>query len=119
MYVNGRKWTFSEIKCFIDIKGTLYKDIFSIKGSYAGAFGIAQSLPSSYKLFGVDFDKDGVIDPYSMEDSIGFVANYLYKGGFRESISSRERAIYSYNRQKSYVNAIIKYADELKKKQES
>ena len=37
-------------------------DIFSIKGSYAGAIGIPQFMPSSYRKYAVDFDNDGQAD---------------------------------------------------------
>jgi len=114
MYVYGRKWAYSEIKQFLSLGDAFYKDPFELKGSYAGAFGIAQGLPSSHKTFGVDFNSDGRIDPYDPEDAIGFVANYLHKCGFSKTIESKSNAIYSYNRQKSYVNAIMEYAKELK-----
>jgi len=53
-------------------------DLFKIQGSYAGALGIPQFMPSSYRKHAVDFNNDGTInllnDP---EDSIGSVANYF------------------------------------------
>lgn len=53
-------------------------DIRNIKGSYAGAIGIPQFMPSSYRLYAVDFDKDGKVDlSGSAVDAIGSVANYL------------------------------------------
>ncbi len=116
MYVNNRKWVLNEIKHFIDLEGKLYDDIFAISGSYAGAFGIAQSLPSSYKNFGVDFDNDGVIDPMSVADAIGFVGNYLHKCGFGKTEESKRKAIFAYNRQWSYVDAISEYAKNLKER---
>ena len=117
MYVYNRKWMYSEIKQYISLKGILYEDPFELKGSYAGAFGIAQALPSSYKKFGVDFNGDGKVDPYDTEDAIGFVANYLNKCGFATSQKNKKNAIFSYNRQTNYVNAIIEYSAELKRRQ--
>jgi len=58
-------------------------DIFSIKGSYAGAIGIPQFMPSSYRKYAVDFDNDGKIDlSGSTADAIGSVANYLKSHGW-------------------------------------
>ena len=53
-------------------------DVFSVKGSYAGAIGIPQFMPGSYRRFAVDFDGDGEADlRASPADAIGSVANFL------------------------------------------
>ena len=58
-------------------------DVFSTKGSYAGAIGIPQFMPSSYRKYAVDFDNDGKIDlSGSTADAIGSVANYLKSYGW-------------------------------------
>ncbi|MDB5800485.1 MAG: Lytic murein transglycosylase [Rhodocyclales bacterium] len=55
------------------------------KGSYAGAIGLPQFLPSSVRAFAVDFDHDGVIDlRNSPADAIGSVASYLAQNGWRK-----------------------------------
>lgn len=46
-------------------------------GSYAGAMGEAQFMPSVYRTLAVDFDGDGRKDLWSTPDAIGSVANYL------------------------------------------
>lgn len=58
-------------------------DALSVKGSYAGAIGIPQFMPSSYRRYAVDFDGDGKIDlSGSPADAIGSVANYLKSYGW-------------------------------------
>ena len=58
-------------------------DIFSVKGSYAGAMGYGQFISSSYRAYAIDFDGDGYVDLFnSIEDSIGSVANYLKVHGW-------------------------------------
>src|SRR3989344_9154002 len=53
------------------------------KGSYAGAMGMPQFIPSSYRRYAVDFDGDGKRDILgSSEDAIGSVANYLRHSGW-------------------------------------
>lgn len=53
-------------------------DPLALKGSYAGAMGLAQFMPSSYRAYAVDFDGDRRRDLwYNPEDAIGSVANYL------------------------------------------
>lgn len=53
-------------------------------GSYAGAFGLPQFLPSSRRRFAIDFDHDGRIDlATSAADAIGSVANFLAEHGWQ------------------------------------
>jgi membrane-bound lytic murein transglycosylase B len=59
-------------------------DVFSVKGSYAGAIGIPQFMPGSYRRYAVDFDGDGAADLRGSEaDAVGSVANFLAKHGWR------------------------------------
>ncbi len=56
----------------------------SLKGSFAGAIGVPQFMPSSYRKYAVDFDGDGVRDLRRVADAIGSVANYYRHFGWRE-----------------------------------
>ena len=59
-------------------------DPLSLSGSYAGAMGFGQFIPSSYRSFAVDFDGDGVADIVNNPvDAIGSVANYFAKHKWR------------------------------------
>lgn len=59
-------------------------DLMSLQGSYAGALGIPQFMPSSYHRYAVDFNGNGKIDLLlEPEDAIGSVANYLKQYGWR------------------------------------
>ncbi len=54
-----------------------------VTGSYAGAMGMGQFMPSSYRAYAVDFDGDGSRDLWrSTEDVVGSVANYLHVHGW-------------------------------------
>lgn len=58
-------------------------DPLVLKGSYAGAMGIPQFMPSSQRRYAVDFDGDGRVDlTRSVEDAIGSVASFLAQHGW-------------------------------------
>ncbi|WP_456448617.1 lytic murein transglycosylase B [Thiolapillus sp.] len=57
------------------------------KGSYAGAMGLGQFMPSSYLAYAVDFDGDGKRDIWNNEtDAIGSVANYFARHGWKAGL---------------------------------
>jgi len=59
-------------------------DVFSVRGSYAGAMGLPQFMPSSARAYAVDFDRNGHIDLLkSRVDAIGSVANFLKVHGWQ------------------------------------
>lgn len=58
-------------------------DPLSVKGSFAGAMGMPQFIPTSYRKFAVDFDGDGKVNLWEgTADTIGSVANYLKQFGW-------------------------------------
>lgn len=58
-------------------------DPFSLLGSFAGAVGMPQFMPSNILKYGVDFDSDGRVDLRgSATDAIGSVANFLVQHGW-------------------------------------
>ncbi|WP_299598943.1 lytic murein transglycosylase B [uncultured Microbulbifer sp.] len=59
-------------------------DPTTLKGSYAGAMGFGQFMPSSYRHYAVDFNGDGRVDIWEdTEDAIGSVANYFVEHGWK------------------------------------
>lgn len=66
----------------------------SLKGSYAGAMGIPQFMPSSFRAYAVDFDGDGHRDIWrNPPDAIGSVANYLKRHGWEAGQPIAFRAV--------------------------
>ncbi|MCD8340226.1 MAG: lytic murein transglycosylase B [Burkholderiales bacterium] len=58
-----------------------------VVGSFAGAVGLPQFMPSSIRHYGVDFDGDGKIDlTNSIPDTIGSIANYLSKANWQQGL---------------------------------
>jgi membrane-bound lytic murein transglycosylase B len=74
----------SELEQFLLLAREDSLDPAGMRGSYAGAMGIPQFLPSSYRRYAVDFDGDGRRDLiHSRADAIGSVANYYKAFGWR------------------------------------
>ncbi len=66
--------------------------VAEVTGSYAGAMGMGQFMPSSYREYAVDFDQDGSRDLWrSTADVVGSVANYLHRHGwqFNQPVTAR------------------------------
>ena len=65
-------------------------DPLAWRGSYAGALGMAQFMPSSFNKSAVDFDGDGHVDLHgNAADVIGSVANYLAEFGWKRGLPAR------------------------------
>jgi membrane-bound lytic murein transglycosylase B len=74
----------SELEHYLLLSRDTGADVFSVRGSYAGAIGIPQFMPSSTRRFGVDFDGSGAVDlRKSATDAIGSVGNFLKEHGWQ------------------------------------
>lgn len=73
-----------ELEQFMLMSRELDIDPLKPIGSYAGAMGMPQFMPSSFRNFAVDFDKDGDRDLWeSLDDVLGSVAHYFRRHGWR------------------------------------
>lgn len=82
----GRRQAFFRSEFFEALKIVQRGDVRveDMKGSWAGAFGHTQFMPSTYNRIAVDFDGDGRRDLIgSIPDALGSTANYLVKSGWR------------------------------------
>lgn len=84
----------------------------SVNGSYAGAMGYPQFMPSSYLAYAIDLDEDGDIDIWNDPiDAIGSVANYLGKHGWRRGQIVATRAHVSGNYRNVKLNSFDRDQD--------
>jgi len=73
-----------------------------VKGSYAGAIGLGQFMPSNYEAYGVDFNGDGRITLQKPTDAIASVANYFKKNGWRTGEPVATKVSYNGTRFKQF-----------------
>ena len=82
-----------ELGHYMVLSQTENLDVTRVNGSYAGAMGIPQFIPSSYREYAVDFDGDGRRDLInSVADSIGSVAAYFSRHGWIDTAPVTVRA---------------------------
>ena len=83
-YPRRAKFFRSELEHFLLLVREEQMDVFSANGSYAGAMGRPQFMPSSYRAYAVDATDDGKRDIWqNWSDVIGSVANYFVEHGWR------------------------------------
>ncbi len=109
-------WAYKELKAFLTYSEQHQVDPIAVQGSYAGALGIAQFMPSNILLFGQDGNGDGRINLFEDADAIHSIAGYLKHYGWQPGIDREKayKAVYHYNHSSFYVNTILEIADLLK-----
>jgi membrane-bound lytic murein transglycosylase B len=109
-------WAYRELKAFLDhtiIEGV---DPVEIKGSYAGAMGISQFMPSNIPELAKDGNNDGRIDLFDHADAIASIAFFLKRHGWKPGISKKkaQKVVHHYNHSDRYVDAVLKISKLLK-----
>ncbi len=108
-------WARKELLTLQNIHRRKVMDVPNLHGSWAGAFGFPQFLPSSYNAWAVDGNGDGVIDLYNVADAAKSIGNYLHTNGWGRTTQQHRKAVYHYNNSKDYVDAVFKLAKLLSK----
>jgi membrane-bound lytic murein transglycosylase B len=110
------RWAYDELKAFLTFAQAENIAPHTVVGSYAGAMGYCQFLPSNALTLARDGNGDGRIDLFNHADAIMSVASYLNRYGWHSGIG-REKAyksVYHYNHSKYYVNTVLSIVDLLK-----
>ena len=106
-------WGFEQLVALLQLADRL--DVEQVKGSWAGAFGICQFIPSSCLSYAVDGSGDGLIDLYDFKDAAASVANYLKAHGWRSGLDrkAQEKVVWSYNHSGLYCQTVVELARRL------
>ena len=115
-------WGAKELAAVIRIAYADQSDAHAVTGSWAGAFGYVQFIPSSLLAFGVDGNGDGRRDLYAWPDALASAANYLRRNGYpaqTTDFSDRSPAywaVYAYNHSDNYARAVLALRAEILKR---
>lgn len=115
--VKKGQWALQELCELMQLARAIDMDPCEIKGSYAGAVGPAQFIPSSFQKFGIDGDNDGIRDPFALTDAMASIANYLKLAGWNQTAGEERlrQAVWHYNHSQAYVNTVMMLYEELSK----
>ena len=104
-------WAEEELATLLWMCRNTQKDPLEVRGSWAGAFGLPQFVPSSYVKYGVDGNGDGSVDLNNQTDALASIGNYLKSFGWsRKNLADKKQALYAYNHCDNYVQAVLTYA---------
>ncbi|MBA4369173.1 MAG: protein MltB [Desulfobacterium sp.] len=109
-------WAYNELKAFITYTQQEAMDPLSISGSYAGALGICQFMPSNVLKIARDGNLDGRINLFDHSDAIASIANYLKVYGWGPGLDrdKQYQVLLRYNYSKPYADTLIDIAQLLK-----
>lgn len=108
------EWAVNELVALEKIHSKSAKDASRLNGSFSGAFGLAQFLPSSYLTWAKG--TKGNPNLFRADDAILSVANYLASNGWQKEVrEGQEAALFHYNRDRTYVNRILHMSQCIKK----
>jgi membrane-bound lytic murein transglycosylase B len=111
-------WAYKELKAFLVYTNEEHMDPLGIRGSYSGAMGIAQFMPSNILVFAKDGDNNGTTNLFNHADAISSIGNFLKHYGWYPGIDRKKayQVIYHYNHSSQYVNTVLKVSAILKSK---
>ncbi|PKL79706.1 MAG: hypothetical protein CVV25_06860 [Ignavibacteriae bacterium HGW-Ignavibacteriae-4] len=105
------KWAMEQLVALEQLNKLSPVPITEINGSWAGAFGMSQFLPSSYVSWAVDGNNDKVVNLFDKEDAIYSVGNYLNSNGWGKTDTKKRKAVWHYNHSNAYVDAVLKLSE--------
>jgi membrane-bound lytic murein transglycosylase B len=110
-------WAREELRSLMTMHQKKAIDVCGIRGSYAGAFGIPQFLPSSYLKWAHSGNEKQPANLFYMPHAFMSVANFLKEHGWKNDLTQEEKraVIWNYNRSSTYVDTVLTIAEKLNK----
>lgn len=105
------KWALGELRALESVYKEKGRIALEMRGSFAGAFGLSQFLPSSYAKWARSFQPGGPPNLAEPADAIASTAFYLKENGWRKKKATHLKALLNYNNSHDYANAILKLAE--------
>jgi membrane-bound lytic murein transglycosylase B len=109
------EWAYYQLKCFLNIIRHEKIDPLEVYGSYAGALGMPQFIPSSYLTYAQS--KKGLENwLLNKEEAIFSIGNYLNSHGWKRNlpIEKKKKILWYYNHSEPYVEIILQLAQKIK-----
>jgi len=102
------QWAKEQLIALAAIRKEKNLDLKELRGSYAGAFGLPQFIPSSYRAYAKSLEPNDTPNLDDNDDAIVSVAYYLSKSGWKNRKSTAKvTALMKYNNSRDYADAIL------------
>ena len=110
-------WAYHELKCFLKIIRHEAIDPLEVYGSYAGALGLPQFIPSSYLAYAVS-NKSFEKWLLNKEEAIFSIGNYLKSHGWEKNlpIEKKKQILWCYNHSEPYIETILQVAQKIRQR---
>lgn len=111
------RWGYEQLVSLLKIAEREGIDPFVMEGSWAGAFGMPQFIPTSYWDYAVDGNKDSRVDLFNADDAIFSIGNYLQRFGWKSGLpeEKKKKVLRRYNNSGLYVDTVLAAAAELQR----
>lgn len=104
-------WALEQLEALAFIHQKKMKDLKLLRGSFAGAFGLPQFIPSSYRVWALASKAQAAPNLFEVDDSVMSVANYLKVHGWvSEKAETHVPALMLYNQSRDYADSILEIA---------
>ena len=112
------RWATNELTALIALHRRDALDATQLRGSFAGAFGLCQFLPSSYQQWAHNGTGSGRVDLFWPPHAFCSIANYLRSHGWNDSLSRSEKKkiIWHYNHLNIYASTVLEISEALRKR---